>query len=125
VLTAWLQRERTHLNGDRALAKPGRPLTRERAGRRLVIRLARREHDPTLLLLEERELSADADALDLTPREREVLTLVEKGRSNAEIARELWITTRTVRKHLEHVYTKLGVNSRTAAAVRLRHGASG
>jgi DNA-binding CsgD family transcriptional regulator len=125
VLTAWLQRERTHLNGDRALAKPGRPLRRERAGRRLVIRLARREHDPTLLLLEEHELPADADALDLTPREREVLTLVEKGKSNAEIARELWITTRTVRKHLEHVYTKLGVNSRTAAAVRLRDGASG
>jgi DNA-binding CsgD family transcriptional regulator len=124
VLTAWLQHERTHLNGDRALAKPGRPLTRERAGRHLVIRLARREHDPTLLLLEERELPADADALGLTPREHGVLALVEKGKSNAEIARELWITTRTVRKHLEHVYTKLGVNSRTAAAVRLRDDAS-
>jgi DNA-binding NarL/FixJ family response regulator len=125
VLTAWLQHERTHLNGDRAPAKPGRPLTRERAGRHLVIRLARREHDPTLLLLEERELPADADALGLTPREHGVLALVEKGKSNAEIARELWITTRTVRKHLEHVYTKLGVNSRTAAAVRLRDDASG
>jgi len=95
---------------------------RAKAGtaRALAIAAAR-----TLLLLEEHELPADADALGLTPREHDVLALVEKGKSNAEIARELWITPRTVRKHLEHVYTKLGVNSRTAAAVRLRDGASG
>lgn len=51
--------------------------------------------------------------------------LVEKGRSNGEIARELWITTRTVRKHLEHVYAKLGVGSRTEAALRFRDGVNG
>jgi DNA-binding CsgD family transcriptional regulator len=58
----------------------------------------------------------------LSPREREVLALVEAGRSNAEIGRALWISPATVRTHLEHVYAKLGVHSRTAAVWRLRRG---
>ena len=56
----------------------------------------------------------------LTAREREVLALVEEGRTNAEIARLLWISRETVRKHLENVYDKLGVHSRTAAVAALR-----
>lgn len=61
-----------------------------------------------------------ATAAGLTAREREVLALVRKGKTNAEIARELWIAPGTVRKHLENVYEKLGVGSRTAALARLR-----
>jgi DNA-binding CsgD family transcriptional regulator len=56
----------------------------------------------------------------LTAREREVLALVGEGRTNAEIARLLWISRETVRKHLENVYDKLGVHSRTAAVAALR-----
>jgi DNA-binding CsgD family transcriptional regulator len=56
----------------------------------------------------------------LTAREREVLALVDEGRTNAEIARLLWISRETVRKHLENVYDKLGVHSRTAAVAALR-----
>jgi DNA-binding CsgD family transcriptional regulator len=56
----------------------------------------------------------------LTRREREVLALVAEGRSNREIARVLWVSPATVRTHLEHVYAKLGVHSRTAAAGRIR-----
>jgi DNA-binding CsgD family transcriptional regulator len=56
----------------------------------------------------------------LTVREREVLALVEEGRTNAEIARLLWISRETVRKRLENVYNKLGVHSRTAAVAALR-----
>lgn len=52
----------------------------------------------------------------LTPREQEVLRLVAQGRSNAEIARLLFITVSTVRKHLEHIYDRTGARSRTAAA---------
>jgi DNA-binding CsgD family transcriptional regulator len=62
----------------------------------------------------------DAGAAVLTPREREVVALVREGKTNAEIARELWIAPGTVRKHLENVYGKLGVGSRTAALARLR-----
>lgn len=51
----------------------------------------------------------------LSPREIEVLDRVAAGRSNGEIARELVITEQTVKSHLVHIYTKLGVSSRTAA----------
>jgi DNA-binding CsgD family transcriptional regulator len=54
----------------------------------------------------------------LTPREREVLALVAEGRSNAEIAQSLCVAPGTVRKHLENVYAKLGVHTRTAAVTR-------
>jgi DNA-binding CsgD family transcriptional regulator len=56
----------------------------------------------------------------LTDREREVLMLVRAGRTNSQIACELWIAHGTVRKHLENIYRKLGVQSRTAAVARLR-----
>jgi DNA-binding CsgD family transcriptional regulator len=55
----------------------------------------------------------------LTAREREVMRGVEDGLSNAEIARRLWIQPTTVRKHLENVFAKLGVRSRTAALSKL------
>jgi DNA-binding CsgD family transcriptional regulator len=45
---------------------------------------------------------------------------VEDGMSNAEIAAALWISPATVRTHLENVYAKLGVRSRTAAVARAR-----
>ena len=52
----------------------------------------------------------------LTLREREVLEWLARGKSNSEIAQILGITTATVGKHLEHIYPKLGVENRTAAA---------
>jgi DNA-binding CsgD family transcriptional regulator len=55
---------------------------------------------------------------DLTEREREVFMLVREGKTNSQIACELWIAPGTVRKHLEHIYRKLGVQSRTAAVAR-------
>jgi DNA-binding CsgD family transcriptional regulator len=68
-----------------------------------------------------RRLSAGAiEADDLTPREREVMRCVGEGLSNSEIARALVVELSTVRKHLEHVYAKLGVGSRTAALAKLR-----
>src|SRR5207245_5092295 len=52
----------------------------------------------------------------LTPREREVLFWIGRSKSNGEIATILGITVATVGKHLEHIYPKLGVENRTAAA---------
>ena len=64
-------------------------------------------------------LSEARAAPPLTDREREILELVAAGKSNAEIAGTMWIAPGTVRKHLENVYEKLGVHSRTAAVATL------
>jgi DNA-binding CsgD family transcriptional regulator len=53
----------------------------------------------------------------LTAREIEVLRLVAQGRSNREIAAELFIAEKTARNHVERVYAKLGVNNRTQASL--------
>ena len=50
-----------------------------------------------------------------TARELEILGLVAGGRSNAEVARMLWVSEATVKLHLSHIYGKLGVTNRTAA----------
>jgi DNA-binding NarL/FixJ family response regulator len=52
----------------------------------------------------------------LTRREGQVLTLVADGRSNREIADALYISDRTVARHLTNIYTKIDVTSRTQAA---------
>lgn len=64
------------------------------------------------LLLEERV------DIGLTPRERQVMVWVARGKTNKETARILAISPGTVRRHLENTYRKLGVTSRTAAAAR-------
>jgi DNA-binding CsgD family transcriptional regulator len=54
----------------------------------------------------------------LTPRQRELLRLVAAGHTNAQIARRLGVTGKTVGKHLENIYARLQVSSRTAAVTR-------
>ena len=60
---------------------------------------------------------AEPDPKELTEREREVLVLLAEGRSNKEIARHLHVSERTVKGHVGHVLGKLGVVSRTQAAI--------
>jgi DNA-binding CsgD family transcriptional regulator len=111
LLAAWFD----HGSGSRLparvtewLASPSRdlPLRVEGKGRRLVVEAPTRG---ALLVSEKRAQPA------LTRRELEVLRAVAAGKSTAEIAHELYVTPATVSKHLEHVYRKLGVPSRTAA----------
>jgi DNA-binding NarL/FixJ family response regulator len=54
---------------------------------------------------------------ELTPRERDVLTLIAKGHTNAEIADELYISGLTVKTHIGRIFTKLGLRDRAAAIV--------
>jgi DNA-binding NarL/FixJ family response regulator len=59
----------------------------------------------------------------LSERETEVLRLVARGQSNAEIATELFLSVRTVEKHVANIYTKIGARGRAdAATYALRHG---
>ena len=68
----------------------------------------------------------DAPAFALTPREREVLALVADGRTNRQIAAELFISEKTASVHVSNILAKLGVGNRAeAAAVAHRVGLAG
>ena len=75
-----------------------------------------------LLILEERRQDV---AAALTPREHEVIALVADGLRNSEIAERLWVSPATVRKHLENIYDKLGVHTRTAAVAHVQRSTNG
>jgi DNA-binding NarL/FixJ family response regulator len=60
---------------------------------------------------------AAADLSSLTPREREILTLVGTGLTNAQIAAELFISENTVKTHVARVFDKLGVHERVQAVI--------
>jgi DNA-binding CsgD family transcriptional regulator len=97
--------------------RPRGPLIVERDQMRLVVALATGDV-PTLLLTEEPVPAPGSKPLSY--REWEILGHVEEGLSNTEIAAALWISPATVRTHLENIYAKLGVRSRTAAVARAR-----
>ena len=65
---------------------------------------------------------ASAPPAHLTPRQAEVLRLLERGLSTKQIARELHLSPDTVRNHVRHLLRALGVNSRLEAVAAARHG---
>lgn len=71
--------------------------------------------EPLLVHAVRPRVLSERRAFGLTSREREILALVAQGHTNSEVASALWISPLTVGKHLEHVYAKLGVTSRTKA----------
>ena len=103
-----------------AVAPAGEATRRLADGSRLQARhMGAASYSETMLLL--RLLGADAPAAGrtlcatLTPRETEVLSWLAKGKTNRDIGDILGMSPRTVNKHLEHIYEKLGVETRTAA----------
>ncbi|HKI46646.1 MAG TPA: alpha/beta fold hydrolase, partial [Balneolales bacterium] len=61
----------------------------------------------------------------LTPREEDVLDLIAQGKSNAEIARQLYISPKTVRNHITNIFSKLNVKRRAEVIVRARDAGFG
>jgi DNA-binding CsgD family transcriptional regulator len=77
--------------------------------------------DPDAVLLE-RQSSLPSPAtlayLGLSRRQAEVLALVARGHTNGQVAQSLGVSPRTVQKHLEHIFDRLGVRTRAAATAR-------
>jgi DNA-binding response OmpR family regulator/DNA-binding CsgD family transcriptional regulator len=122
LLLDWLQHTVARLGPVEGLV-PGSPsVTLETAtGRRLRFTLheALSEVEWMLVLREADDaaaLEALALAFGLTPREAEALYWVAKGKTNRDIGEIVGASPATVKKHLEHVYEKLGVETRNAAA---------
>jgi len=67
------------------------------------------------------DLASFMDKYDLSQREREILTLLMRGRKNREIAKELFISENTVKVHVYNIYKKLGVNNRLAILELLKN----
>jgi DNA-binding CsgD family transcriptional regulator len=80
---------------------------------------------PHLHTLDLRQRRAREGCSPLTPRQTEILRLVAVGMTNAQIARALVLSEATVGKHLEHIYDRLQVSSRTAAVTALDHTLAG
>ncbi|MEX3610543.1 response regulator transcription factor [Rothia sp. LK2588] len=59
-------------------------------------------------------------AVDLSPREKELLTALATGATNRQLAKQLFISEATVKTHLVHIYAKLGVENRTGAISKAR-----
>jgi DNA-binding response OmpR family regulator/DNA-binding CsgD family transcriptional regulator len=117
VLRGWL---RANAEGEALPDRDSRPLVLDNAGRRLLVHfLGGMSGGQYLLLVEEGRVDRSSPLVasyHLTGREVEVLMWVAKGKTNRDIGDILGMSPRTVNKHLEHIYVKLGVETRTAAA---------
>ncbi len=115
------------LDGTRSVDRLGEytppplPLKRSSRDGEMTVRLDtnRQIGEQTLMLEEKRQPSSQIfELLGLTPREAEILLCITQGKSDSVIALLLGTSIRTVHKHVEHIYVKLGVETRTAAMLR-------
>jgi CheY-like chemotaxis protein/DNA-binding CsgD family transcriptional regulator len=127
AVTQWLRRQLDMLKGKNLLTVSTEPprMVVEQGARRLTFRLHEQAGDSEgggdwLLVMRESSDVAAIDAMSLsfklTAREAEVLYWVVKGKINRDIADILGASPATIKKHLERVFAKLGVETRTAAA---------
>ncbi len=120
-LLCWLRKARVAQLADRVP-----PIVMEKDGRRLLGDIHDSEHErECLITLREESCAAAVNSLmegfHLTTREAEVLYWLVHGKTNRDIGDILGSSHRTVKKHLEHVYEKLGVETRTSAVAMALH----
>lgn len=117
-LNRWLTKECDKFDNNQ-FALPAQVFRIEKKNERLEISLMfnTETQEKTLLIQESTRLSPQMlEYLTLTKRETEILFWISQGKTNKDIARLLNISPRTVNKHTENIYVKLGVETRTAAA---------
>jgi DNA-binding CsgD family transcriptional regulator len=119
TLHSWVQQQMQHFNAAQA-SQLLKPLPIQAQGKQLSIRLLKDASGKKwILTLEESHhepLSINSFcSIGLTKRESEVMFGIVQGFSNAQIATQLCCSDKTVKKHLEHIYSKLNVQSRSMA----------
>lgn len=120
-LRRWVTHQKKLFRAEE-LPSPRKQLIVASNGTRLIVQLfSHSDHD--LLVMNEEKGQNLPESLHqcsgLTTREAEVLAWISRGKTNAEIATILTISSRTEQKHIEHIFQKLGVETRTAAAARV------
>lgn len=116
-LREWVNQQLARLGSLSEFPGPLNPLVISRDGRTLTIRVVQ-NGGQRLLFLDETHTEfpmAALASLGLSDRETEILGWVAQGKTNPEIGAILGISPRTVQKHLQHVYCRLGVENRHAA----------
>jgi DNA-binding CsgD family transcriptional regulator len=118
ILRDWLMHENRRLESVDIVPDSLMPLHIHGKNGTLQIRLARKGLECLLMIDEHTQLTSFAayEKWALSRRENEILGWVTKGKTNSEIGIILGISPRTVQKHLERVYVKLGVENRTTAS---------
>lgn len=123
VLHNWIKYERSRLRQESDVPSPSVPLVVNKKGRKILIHFlwGGKDSEQDMIIIEEESAdiaSASMDSSNLTRRETEILAWLSQGKTNVEISLALSISPRTVKKHLEHIYSKLRVHRRSAAVVR-------
>lgn len=115
----WLRSQRDNLLRADSLSAPSASLKVKGALGVLNVSVVQILPDRSVLFLDDQRFPAVAQTSRptpvLTPREREILHWIGEGKRNAEIATILGRSTRTIEKHVENLFVKLGVETRTAA----------
>jgi DNA-binding CsgD family transcriptional regulator len=122
-LVRWMEAQRAQLERKNGVPEPLIPFRIDASRGRLTVRYSPAAIGNLEYILLEETTTPDPNALKvlgLTKRETEVLHWLGEGKRNAEIAVILGTTARTIGKHLEHIFAKLGVETRAAAAAIAR-----
>jgi len=121
---SWLNESLARRRQDPGDTLPPLLVRRDDAALRIALSVSAQGHEITLLLEEKINIATahipnpgGQENYHLTPRESDVLAWLGKGKTNRDIAEILGMSPRTVNKHLEHIFVKLGVETRSAAAV--------
>jgi len=116
-LVRWINHERARFARESDAPSPSVPLVLTNENGRLTVTFiwGGKVAEQDLILMDEESVEITPA---LTRREAEILTWLSQGKTNAEIGEVLSISPRTVKKHLEHIYSKLHVHRRTAAVSR-------
>ncbi len=112
----WVRMQSEQLSSPARLPNPSCPLVIQSERGTIHIRLIQKGTVRFLLMTESKHFDAASTfgSLALSPRETEVLGWLIQGKSNTEIGNSLGISSRTVQKHLERIYSKLGVENRAS-----------